>query len=50
VSTLIETAKLTGVNAYAYPTDVLTRMVEGHLVSKHDELLSWNWKPAVVNA
>ena len=49
VSTLIETCKLNGVEPYAYLTDVLTRMVEGHLASKFDELLPWNWKPAAVN-
>ena len=49
VSTLIETCKLNGVEPYAYLTDVLTRMVEGHPASKLDELLPWNWKPAAVN-
>jgi transposase len=50
VSTLIETCKLNGVEPYAYLTDVLTRMVEGHPASKLDELLPWNWKPTIVNA
>jgi len=49
VSTLIETCKLNDVEPYAYLTDVLTRMVEGHPASKLDELLPWNWKPAAVN-
>ena len=49
VMTLIETCKLNGVEPYAYLTDVLTRMVEGHPAAKLDELLPWNWKPAAVN-
>lgn len=47
--TLIETCKLNGVEPYAYLTNVLTRMVEGHPAAKLDELLPWNWKPAAVN-
>jgi transposase len=36
---LIETAKLNGVEPYAYLTDVLTRMVDGHPINRLDELL-----------
>jgi transposase len=46
VSTLIETCKLNGVEPYAYLSDVLTRMVEGHPVNRLDELLPWAWKSA----
>ena len=44
VSSLIETCKLNGVEPYAYLSDVLTRMVEGHPVNRLDELLPWAWK------
>src|SRR5712664_2676994 len=44
VCSLIETCKLHGVEPYAYLTDVLTRMVDGHLVNRLDELLPWTWK------
>ncbi len=45
VCSLIETCKLNGVEPYAYLTDVLTRMVDGHPVNRLDELLPWVWKP-----
>jgi transposase len=41
VASLVETAKLNGVEPYAWLRDVLTRMVEGHPVSRLDELLPW---------
>ncbi len=44
VCSLIETAKLNGVEPYAYLTDVLQRMVDGHPVNRLDELLPWTWK------
>src|ERR1700737_2559211 len=37
-------AELNGVEPYAYLTDVLTRMVDGHPVNRLDELLPWTWK------
>jgi transposase len=45
VCSLIETAKLNGVEPYAYLADILRRMVDGHPVNRLDELLPWNWKP-----
>lgn len=44
--TLIQTAKLNGVNPMAWLTDVLERIVSGR--TKNHELqalLPWNWKP-----
>ena len=41
VVSLVETAKLNGVEAYAWLRDSLTRMVDGHPVSRLDELLPW---------
>ncbi len=44
VCSLIETAKLNGVEPYAYLADVLQRMANGHPVNRLDELLPWAWK------
>lgn len=44
VCTLVETAKLNGVEPYAYLADVLQRMVDGYPANRLDELLPWAWK------
>jgi hypothetical protein len=44
VCTLVETAKLNGVEPYAYLVDVLQRMVDGHPINRLDELLPWAWQ------
>ncbi len=44
VASLIESAKLNGVEPFAYLKDVLLRLVAGHPISRLDELLPWNWK------
>ena len=41
--TLIETAKLSGLNPEAYLADLLAR-INDHLITRLDELLPWNWK------
>jgi transposase len=41
VCSLVESAKLNGVEPYAYLTDVLQRMVDGHPVNRLDEFLPW---------
>jgi len=41
VASLIETCKLNGVDPQAYMADVLTKIVNGHLASKLDELMPW---------
>ena len=43
--TLIETAKLNGVDAQAWLTDVLARIAD-HKIKRIDELLPWNWRAA----
>lgn len=43
--TLIETAKLCGLDPEAYLADLLAR-INDHLVTRLDELLPWNWQPA----
>jgi transposase len=42
--TLIETAKLNGLDPQAYLADVLDR-IHDHKINRIDELLPWNWAP-----
>jgi hypothetical protein len=50
VCSLITTAKLNNVEPFAYLKDVLERVSGGHLMSRLDELLPWNWRsPAAIN-
>jgi transposase len=44
IYSLIETAKLNGVNPQAWLTDVLTRIAD-HPINRVDELLPWNVRP-----
>jgi transposase len=46
LASLIECCKLSGANPDAYLTDVLTRLVGGHLQSRLGELTPWAWKAA----
>jgi transposase len=41
IATLIENCKLSGVDPYAYLTDVLAKIVNGHPNSAIDDLLPW---------
>ena len=43
--TLIETAKICGLDPQAYLTDVLSR-IHDHTINRIDELLPWNWAPS----
>lgn len=45
IASLIETAKLNGIEPYAYLKDALERMTLGHAMSRIDDLLPWNWSP-----
>jgi len=47
---LLATAKLNGVEPFAYLKDVLERMSDGHPVSRIDDLLPWNWTQLAVAA
>ncbi len=40
---LLETAKLNGVNPQHWLADVLDRVGQGHPINRLDELLPWNW-------
>lgn len=42
--TIIETAKLSGLNPEDYLADILAR-INDHVVTRLDELLPWNWTP-----
>ena len=42
VGSLVETAKLNGVEPHAWLRDVLSRMVDGHPQQHFDQLLPWN--------
>jgi transposase len=50
LATLIECCKLAAVEPGAYLTDILTRLVGGHLQSRLDELTPWGWKAAYAGA
>ena len=46
--TLIETAKLNGLDPEAYLAQIIDRLARGHLASKLSELLPWNYKPDLI--
>lgn len=50
IASLIETAKLNGVDPYAYLADVITRIVAGHPQNKLDDLLPWAYAPTPFKA
>lgn len=45
IDSLIETAKLDGVNPWTWLTPVLTQIAD-HPINRIDELLAWKLKPA----
>ncbi|KAB2957250.1 MAG: IS66 family transposase [Rhizobiaceae bacterium] len=50
IASLVETAKLTGIDPQAYLADVITRIVASHPHSKLDDLLPWAYLPAPLKA
>ena len=42
--TVLETAKLNGLDPEAYLADVIDRMAKGHSINRLGELLPWNWQ------
>ena len=46
LASLIETAKLSGINPEAWLADVLTRLAGGHRMRDIDDLLPWHWPSA----
>ncbi len=51
IYTVLETAKLNGLDPEAYLTNIIDRMAKGHPVSRLKELLPWSWtrEEAVLN-
>ena len=45
IMSLLQSAKLNGLDVHAYLTDVLTRL-PAHKASQIDELLPHNWQPS----
>ena len=43
--TIIETAKMSGLDPEAYLADVIARIAD-HPANRIDELLPWNWRAA----
>ncbi len=50
IASLVETAKLNGVDPQAYLADVIARIVEGHPQSQIDDLLPWAYAPTPLKA
>ncbi len=50
IASLVETAKLNGVDPHAYLADVITRIVAGHPQNQLDHLLPWAYAPAQLKA
>ncbi len=46
MATLIETAKMCGVEPFAYLRDILIRITNGHSIKRIDELTPWHYRPA----
>lgn len=47
LASLLQTARLNGLDPYTWLNDVLERMVTGEVKNNElDQLLAWNWKPA----
>ena len=46
-ASLIGTCKLNGVNPQAYLTDTLSRIVDMHSMSFLNDLMPWNFTPAI---
>jgi len=41
IYTIVQTAKLNGINPEAYLRDTLTKIAEGHSINKIDALMPW---------
>lgn len=47
LASLLQTAKLNGLDPFTWLNDVLTRIVSGDVLNNDlDQLLAWNWRPA----
>ncbi len=50
IYTIVESAKMNGLNPEAYLTTVLDRLARGHSNHRLDELLPWNFQPVLAMA
>ena len=49
MSSILQTAKLNGVNPQAHLTDTLSKVAAGHAISRISELMPWNLSPGSAN-
>ncbi len=47
--TVLESAKLNGLDPEAYLPDVIDRMAKGHPINRLRELLPWNWNNQIAS-
>ena len=47
IATLIESAKLNGINPHTWLADTLKRLAAGHSAKALDQLMPWNFAAAV---
>jgi len=47
IYTIVQTAKLNGVNPEAYLKDILTRIADGHPINRIVELMPWRMTAAI---
>jgi hypothetical protein len=47
--TVLESAKLNGLDPEAWLTDVIVRMAKGHPVNRLSELLPWHWQNQIAS-
>ena len=45
--TVLESAKLNGLDPQAWLSDVIDRMANNHPINRLSELLPWNWQPKI---
>jgi hypothetical protein len=48
IYTVLQSAKLNGLDPEAYLADVIDRMAKGHPINRLSELLPWNWTKAEI--
>ena len=46
IASLIETAKINGVEPFAYLKAILEAIANGHPLARLDDLLPWNFQPS----
>jgi transposase len=48
IYTVLQSAKLNGLDPEAYLADVIDRMAKGHPINRLSALLPWNWTQAEI--